>query len=87
MACTSGCPTQDCGSYAACLRRKSTGTWGVNISNGFEATKQTRWDRDLSAYRDARDSGIQPSGTDRESVDRALRLSDAVGAPWQAGGA
>lgn len=82
--CTSGCRTQDHDSYAQCLRAKSTRVAYANSANGFDYTAQKKWDRDLAAYKDARAQGIQPSGTDRASVDRAVALSNEVGKAWDA---
>lgn len=84
MACTTGCPTQDCPSYAACLKQKAPRVAYCNSAGGWDATAQKTWDRDLAAYRDARDQGIQPSGTDRAAVDRAVALSNEVGKAWDA---
>ena len=82
--CTTGCPTQDCPSYAACLRGKRTKVAYCNSANGFDYTEQKKWDRDLAAYKDARAQGIQPSSTKREAVDRAVAMSNEVGKAWQA---
>lgn len=84
MACTSGCPTQDCPSYAACLKGKGTKVAYTNSAAGWDATAQKKWDADLSAYRDARAAGVQPASTRRSAVDAALRASDATGTPFRA---
>lgn len=85
MACSSTCLTQDHPSLGACLRAKSVKVAYCNSANGHDATKQKRWDAELDAYKAARSEGIQPSGTTREAVDRAVRLSDAAGVAWNAG--
>lgn len=82
--CTSGCPTQDCPSYAACLRGKGARVAYCNSAGGQDFTAQKRWDRDLAAYKDARDAGIQPAGTARYHVDNAVRLSETHGAAFRA---
>jgi hypothetical protein len=82
--CTTGCPTQDCPSYAACLRGKALRVAYCDSANGRDYSTQKKWDRDLAAYKDARAQGIQPSGTDRSSVDRAVALSNEVGKAWDA---
>jgi hypothetical protein len=84
MACSSACLTKDHPTLGACMRAKGVRGVGVDISKGFDADTQKKWDRDLDAYRDARRQGIQPAGTSREAVDRAVRLSDAAGTAWQA---
>lgn len=82
--CTSGCPTQTCESYAACLRGKGTRVAYCDSANGRDATQQKRWDADLNAYRDARAQGIQPASTARSAVDNAVRISDSAGRAWDA---
>lgn len=81
--CTTGCPTQDCESYAACLKGKSLRVAYCNSAGGLDYTTQKKWDADLSAYKDARSEGIQPSGTSRSQVERAKAISDATGKAYQ----
>lgn len=82
--CTSGCATQDCESYAACLKGKSLRVAYCNSAGGQDFTAQKKWDRDLAAYKDARDQGIQPSSTTRAAVDRAVAISNESGKAWDA---
>jgi hypothetical protein len=82
MACTSGCKTKDHRSYAECLRAKSTGSWMVAISKGFDQNVQRRWDNELKDYAALRKEGIQPDGTTRPKLEQAKRLSDMVGAAY-----
>jgi len=84
MACSSSCLTRDHKTLGECIRSKGIGAVGVNISKGFDADTQKKWDRGLDAYRAARAEGIQPAATDRASVERAVRLSDAAGEAYQA---
>lgn len=72
MTCRSGCLTQDCGSYAACLK-------GMNLQIG-DLTGQgdaRTTDRRLAAYESARRQGVQPAGTQLRQVERAIRDADA----------
>lgn len=85
MACTTGCPTQDCDSYAACLKGKALRVAYCNSAGGWDATQQKNWDKELSAYKDARAEGLQPSGTKMAQVESAKRISDATGSAFQAG--
>lgn len=85
MACTTGCPTQDCESYAACLRGKSPRVAYANSANGYDFSTQKKWDKDLDAYRDARAQGLQPDTTKRADVDRAHAISDITGSAYVAG--
>lgn len=82
--CTTGCPTQDCVSYAACLKQKAPKVAYCNSAGGFDFTAQKTWDRDLAAYSDARAQGIQPASTDRAAVNRAVAISNESGKAWDA---
>lgn len=82
--CTTGCPTQNCINYAACLRQKAPRVAYANSAGGYDYTAQKKWDRDLAAYKDARDQGIQPSSTNRAAVDRAVAISNESGKAWDA---
>ena len=84
IACRTGCVTKDHTSYAECLRAGAPRIAYCNSANGHDFTKQKRLDADLSAYRDARSQGIQPSSTQRDSVDRAIAISDKSGSAYQA---
>lgn len=82
--CTTGCATQDHQSYAQCLQSKAVRVAYCDSANGRDFSEQKRWDRDLAAYKDARAQGIQPAGTDRAAVDRAVAISNEVGKAWDA---
>lgn len=74
MACRSGCPTQDCGSYAACLKGTSFHTL---LGDSHEANRSG--EKELSAYAAARKQGIQPSTTKQRDIDAAVRVSEVAG--------
>ena len=82
--CTSGCLTQDCPSYAACLRGKGTRVAYCNSAGGRDYTQQKKWDKNLSDYKDARAQGIQPSGTSPDKVRAAVEISNATGTAYEA---
>lgn len=82
--CTSGCITQDCESYAACLRGKGTRVAYCNSAGGQDATAQKKHDKELASYRDARAEGLQPSGTKLHQIENAKRISDATGVAYTA---
>lgn len=82
--CTTGCPFQNCPSYAACLKGKGVKVAYANSANGWDYSTQKKWDRDLAAYSDARAQGIQPGGTSRDQVDRAVAISNETGKAWDA---
>lgn len=81
MACTAGCKTQNCESYAACLRNKSAGIYMANSAKGFDLTAQRRWDANLDSYRAARKEGLQPATTAQRDIDAARRIADQTGSP------
>jgi hypothetical protein len=85
MACTTGCPTQDCPSYGACLRGKGARVAYCNSAGGHDYTAQKKHDAELAAYKDARAQGIQPSSTKRDAVERAVAISDTAGRAYDAG--
>lgn len=60
--------------FGACLRAKN-----IQVGDIKGRPINKKWDADLAAYKGARDAGIQPSGIDRASVDRAVRISDSTG--------
>jgi hypothetical protein len=80
--CTSGCRTKDHASYADCLKGKGVRVGGVGTQ---DRTAQKKWDADLDAYSAARRQGIQPASTKRADVDAAVRVSEKVGRPYDAG--
>lgn len=84
MACTTGCPTQDCESYGACLKGKSARVAYCNSATGQDYTAQKRHDTELARYKEARAEGIQPAGTKLAQVENAKRISDLTGSAFQA---
>lgn len=73
MTCRSGCPLQNCGSYAACLK-------GMNLQVGDLGRGVTAsTDRRLTAYADARRQGIQPAGTELWQSRLAVETADRTG--------
>jgi hypothetical protein len=85
MSCTTGCPTQDCVSYAACLRSKRSATIGLETTGvGFGRSTQKAWDGELSAYRTAQQQGIQPATTKLRDINRAVEMSNRTGVAYRA---
>jgi hypothetical protein len=78
VACTSGCPTRDHENYADCLRSKSLRVAYCNSAGGWDATKQKKWDNELSAYRGAVAEGLEPNGTTMRDIDAAKRKADTI---------
>lgn len=72
----SGC---DCfGCKARTLRVAYSG------QGGGDATTQKKWDKNLAAYKRARELGIQPAGTKPSQVQAAFRQSDKTGSAFRA---
>ena len=84
MACTSGCPTQDHESWGQCMRSKALRIGYANSAGGSDLSAQKRWDSDLDFYKNARAQGIQPAGTNRSQVERAVEISNITGTAYQA---
>lgn len=65
---------------------RSIGVVGARL-RGDRSTFQRDWDRrnesELADYRQLRKEGVQPDGTHRRHLDRAKRMSDALGVPYR----
>ena len=81
MACRSTYATQDCESYRACYRNADIKTAALN-PDGFTVERERRWFGELDAYNQARKEGIEPDGTTQAAVDRARKISDLTGKPY-----
>lgn len=76
--CSSACPTPGAHkTWGECIRGKNL---HIGDLKGHDVNR--RGESDLQAYADARRQGIQPSGIERSAVDRAVRISDDVGKPF-----
>lgn len=83
--CRTGCPTPGAHeSYGQCLRAASVKVAYCNSTNGWDATKQKKWDNELASYRNALASGVEPTGTTQKEIDKANRLSDMTGKAFKA---
>ena len=85
MVCyTSGCATGGHRSWGECVRAKNLHTCYDTPASGYDRSKQTAWDHELSAYRKAREQGIQPASTQLAATDLAVRASDEKGVAFDA---
>lgn len=84
MACRTGCATKDHASYADCLRDAGVRVAYCNSANNQDYSRQKAWDKNLDDYRDARRQGIQPSGTSRAQIERAVAISNETGSAFKA---
>lgn len=76
VACSSTCPTRDHKTYGECLRAK-----GIQLSpavNGEYGSRQKQWDKDLDHYDSARRQGVEPDGTQRWQVDKAMKEAEGA---------
>lgn len=81
--CSSACPTPGAHrTWGECIRGKNL---HIGDLKGHDVNK--RGESDLQAYADAKRMGIQPSGIDRASVDRAIRISEDTGRAFNANNA
>jgi hypothetical protein len=48
-------------------------------------TTQKKWDSELAFYKDARAQGVQPEGTSRAAVEKALEASEVINKPYDGG--
>lgn len=66
--CRTGCPSQDHGSYAECLRNTSY------YIGDLKGTNQA-WDKNLDNYAKVRADGIQPKSCDPRDIAKAVKRS------------
>lgn len=66
------CPC-GCTSYGQHLRNKGISVGYANSVKGWDYSKQQKWDRELSRYRDLTASGVEPEGTTHREMDQAER--------------
>ena len=52
---------------------------GSIIASG---TTQKKWDSELAFYKSARAQGVQPEGTSRAAVEKALKASEVLNKPY-----
>ena len=77
MACSSGCPTQDHGSYGACLRSKNVKTqWLGGVQPSFG--EQKAFAATNSRYRQAIKDGLEPTSVSDAAVHRAYEAAEAA---------
>lgn len=68
--------------YGAHLRAKRFTIGYARSHVGSDFSSEKRFQRDLDAYADARRQGVQPDGTSRRQVEKALEISDRIGTPY-----
>lgn len=73
--CRTGCPTQNHGSWGECARAANFQTQVNDDRN----RSRTAWDRELTAYADAKRQGLQPKGTKMKQIVEAHKFADKTG--------
>lgn len=76
MSCRTGCKSKRCGSYAECLRTATLRVAYTNSANGYDYTKQKKWDGELDRFRTMEAAGLNPLGTTHREMDRTERKLD-----------
>ena len=79
----SDCENNPCFGCKAKTLQLATGDASGNII--ASGTTQKKWDSELEFYRDARAQGVQPEGTNRKAVEKALEASAELNKPYDAG--
>jgi len=67
------------------MRSKGVRTLYANSVKGFDATKEKNWNKELDAYESALRQGVQPEGTSKAKIERAMQISEATGVAFDAG--
>lgn len=57
---------------------------GTGDANSKRAMPEKKWNAELSAYKKAREQGIQPAGTSMKKVQEAIDKSDKAGKAFNA---
>jgi hypothetical protein len=73
---------EDCFGCKAKGLQLATGDAAGNII--ASGTTQKKWDKELAFYKDARAQGVQPEGTSRKIVEKALEASEVLNKAYNA---
>jgi len=57
---------------------------GTGDANSKKAMPEKKWNAELSAYKKAREQGIQPAGTSMKKIQEAIDKSDKAGKAFDA---
>lgn len=81
MACRTGCPTQDHGSWGDCLRASNINMNAGDAKSGLQMPKKAT-EKELALYRAARKQGIQPMTTKTADIQKAIDISNKTGVAY-----
>ena len=73
---------EDCFGCKAKSLQLATGDAAGNIV--ASGTTQKKWDKELAFYKEARAQGVQPEGTSRKVIEKALDASEVLNRPYNA---
>lgn len=74
LRCSAACQTRDHRTFGECMRAKSL-RLSPRINDGY-GTKQKAWDSELDHYESAVRQGLNPEGTTRTKVDKAIKEAE-----------
>jgi hypothetical protein len=76
-------PVENCfGCKALTLQMNAGDAKHTVVASG---TTQKKWDKELAFYKEARAQGVQPEGTSRAAVQKALEASEVLNKPYDGG--
>jgi len=73
----------DC--FACKIRTLEMNAGDAKHSIVASGTTQKKWDKELAFYKEARAQGVQPEGTSRSAVQKALEASEVLNKPYNGG--
>lgn len=80
MACTSGCPTPgEHANWGECMRAKNSRIGYANSANGWDYSKQKRFEAENAAYRQALRDGLEPQGVLMPQIRKAYEDAEKKG--------
>lgn len=77
MACSTNCPTQDCPSYGACLRRKNVQIDKHSLKFGVPALERAK-DHTLARFKACVEAGVTPAAPLKTDVAKAERVLNSA---------
>ena len=75
-----GCDKEPCFGCKAKTLQLATGDASSHIIAA--GITQKKWDSELNFYKDARAQGMQPEGTSRKAVEKAIEASEVLNKPY-----
>ena len=79
MACRTGCPTQDHGSWGKCARSADMRIAYANSANGWDLTREKAFRKENENYRQALSDGLNPASPTNAAVRKAYEAAEKKG--------